>query len=237
MDQEEKQQQLMIAKAMLRRATRSFEDKTGTKEQVEEAQKRYDEIMQFDVPKYQKQVEKQVRAVERAAQAGRGAWLSSSEQVEEMPLEVREIIDKLLQERDEIHAKKAIICNSLHKIPKDQNAATEVRQILAFRNQWKALNAKVRFVQQHGQLPPEDEADPDLSQNKMLDESGFQKAQEVKELWALREEIDNKRTVLSKARKKLTTVKEVAKIAHYKQKVAMLEWELSIMGSVFNARK
>lgn len=233
----EKAQQLIIAKAMLRRAQRSLSDKVGTQEQVDEAQKRIDELVGFDVPKFQKQVEKEERAALRSSEAGRGAWVNAPEQVGEYPQEVKDLIDNLIKQRDEVHFKKSELCNSLHKISKDKSAKAEVLGILNFRNEWKALNAKIRFVQQYRQLPPEENEAPDLSKNLTIDEGGFRKSQDIKELWVLKQDIENKRTVLSKARKNLSKVKELSKQAHYKQKIAELEWELRLMTAVFEARK
>lgn len=232
MNKEDKQKQINIAKAMLRRAERGLQDGTATKEQVEAATLKLQELQGFNVEKFQKVVDKEHRAALRVEQAGSGRF----EPMSDYPPEVQTLIEKLIKERDEVHAKKSTLCNKLHTIPKDVVCADEVRAILKYRNEWKALNAKVRFVQQFGQLPPEEET-VDLSKNITLDETGFEKAQNVKELWALRQDIENRRSVLSKARKSLTSVADLAKQAHYKQKVALLEWELRIMTAVFEARK
>ena len=233
MNQEDKQNQINIAKAMLRRAERGFQDGIVTKEQVEAATLKFQELQGFNVEKFQKVLDKEHRAALRVEQAGSIRF----EPMSDYPKEVQELIEKLIGERDEVHAKKSTLCNKLHTIPKDVVCADEVRAILKYRNEWKALNAKVRFVQQFGQLPPEEEQAADLSKNTMLDETGFEKAQNVKELWALRQDVENKRSVLSKARKSLNGVVDLAKVAHYKQKVALLEWELRIMTAVFEARK
>lgn len=232
MNQEDKQKQINIAKAMLRRFQRSLQDGSATAEQVEAAKKRIDELENFSVTGFQKVLEKEHRAALRVEQAGSSRF----EPMSDYPPEVQALIEKLIGERDEVHAKKAIICNALHKVPNTTICADEVRAILKYRNEWKALNAKVRFVQQFGQLPPEEET-VDLSKNTTLDETGFEKAQNVKELWALRQDIENRRSVLSKSRKSLNGVADLAKVAHYKQKVALLEWELRIMSAVFEARK
>ena len=109
--------------------------------------------------------------------------------------------------------------------------------MLELRNKWKGLNAKIRFVQQHGQLPPEADEAVDLSKNLTIDHSGFEKAQEVKELYVLQQDLYNLRTNLSKARKNLNKVADLGKQAHYKQKVAELEWQVRVMGAVYDARK
>lgn len=227
MDEKEHQKQLNIAKATLRRLERSYQDKSIDITQLNVGRKIYQDLLNYD-PK--KVIEKPVEVQKAPFEAPKAAI----EQVTSYAPEVKVLLEKLIAERDQVSMKKGMLCNTLHTIQASENCPELVTSILQLRNAWKELNAKVKFVQQHGCLPEEPASPQEV---KGLDESKLKSEYEVKELWALKEEIENCSSNLSKAKKRLSTSQDLSKQAHYQRKVVELEWKLSMMRTVYNSRK
>ncbi len=227
MDEKEHRRQLNFAKANLRRLERSFQDKSIDIRQLEVGRKIYDDLLNYN-PKsvIQKPIE-----VDKAPFVAPKAAI---EQVTSYSEEVKAMLERLIAEKDKVSAEKGMLCNTLHAIPENQDCPEVVTNILQLRNTWRELNAKIKFVQQHGCLP---ESSTSPQEVKRIDESQLKSEYEIKELWALKEDIENCSSNLSKARKNFNTVQELQKKAHYERKIAELEWKLGMMRTVYNSRK
>lgn len=227
MNEVEKRQQLIIAKANLRIAQRSFDDSTIRKEELEHIQRIYEDLRDYDPNSV---IEKPVKLEKAAFEVPKAAM----EELTSFTPETKTLLEKLIAEKDKVSAEKGMLCNKIHLVPVTQDCPELVTEILNLRNRWKDLNAKVRFVQQHGCLP---ESTTSPQEAKGIDESKLKSEYEIKELWALKEDIENCSSNLSKAKKRLSTSQDLAKQAHYQRKIVELEWKLSMMRTVYNSRK
>jgi hypothetical protein len=145
---------------------------------------------------------------------------------------VQAIINDLISRKGEIDAKKSMLSNMLISVPETDDCPELVTEILNLRNLWRETNAKIKFVQQHGHLPEQVNVDTDEK-----GKSNFLSAIEVKELWQIKEDIDNCSSNLSKAKKQYKNVSDATRKLHYQKKIAELEWKLSNMRTLYNAKK
>jgi hypothetical protein len=228
MTNEEHTRQLHIAKANLRLIQRQHQDGLATQKQLEDAEQILENLRAYQVPK------EPPKAQKAAFEVPQSSFLVTTTQAPELSDSVKSLLEGLIKKRDEAHAKKATLSNQLHTIPEHENCPDIVSEILALRNVWKEYNSKIKFIQQHGCLPESQETPVE---SKGIDESEFLKAIEVKELWAISQDIDNCRSNLSKARKQLKNVSDPLRQLHYQRKIAELEWKLSQLQTVFNAKK
>ncbi|MDI9871320.1 hypothetical protein [Flectobacillus roseus] len=228
MTNEEHKRQLHIAKANLRLIQRQHQDGIATKKQLDEAEQILANLRAYQVPN------EPPKAQKAAFEVPQSSFSTTTTQAPELTESVKSLLDSLIKKRDEAHAKKATLSNQLHTIPEHENCPDIVSEILALRNVWKEYNSKIKFIQQNGCLPESQETPVE---SKGIDESEFLKAIEVKELWAISQDIDNCRSNLSKARKQLKNVSDPLRQLHYQRKIAELEWKLSQLLTVFNAKK
>ncbi|OIN61180.1 hypothetical protein [Arsenicibacter rosenii] len=73
--------------------------------------------------------------------------------LEQLPKQVQEHIEQLTGARNQIHAEKAKLCNSLHTYPDSVNCKQVVKEILAYRQKWKLLQDDIRLTMQLGVIP------------------------------------------------------------------------------------
>ncbi|MDI9872113.1 hypothetical protein [Flectobacillus roseus] len=228
MTNEEHTRQLHIAKANLRLLQRQYQDGLATQKQLDDAEQILANLRAYQLPK------EPPKAQKAAFEVPQSSFSTTTTQAPELTESVKSLLDSLIKKRDEAHAKKATLSNQLHTIPEHENCPDIVSEILALRNVWKEYNSKIKFIQQNGCLPESQETPVE---SKGIDESEFLKAIEVKELWAISQDIDNCRSNLSKARKQLKNVSDPLRQLHYQRKIAELEWKLSQLQTVFNAKK
>ncbi|WP_026995158.1 hypothetical protein [Flectobacillus major] len=228
MNEQEHTRQLHIAKAQLRLLQRQHQDGLATEKQLEDAERILANLRGYQPP------QKAEEPVKAAFEDTQSSFLATTVQAPELTESVKSLLEGLIKKRDEAHAKKATLSNKLHTIPEHENCPDIVSEILALRNVWKEYNAKIKFVQQHGCLPDSEQTP---AESKGIDESQFLKTMELKELWALKEDIDNCRSNLSKARKQARNVSDPIRVLHYQRKIVELEWKLSQMTTIYNAKK
>lgn len=141
MTQEEQAVQITRARAHLRLLEREADNGRATKAQVVEALERLEALKRYQVRE------------EPPGRASTPASRNAQIPVEQLPLAVRQVLERLAQERNAIHAEKSRLANTLHTIPDALNAKETVTAILQLRQAWKEKQDEIYAVMETGALP------------------------------------------------------------------------------------
>ena len=162
--------------------------------------------------------QKQVKAVFEYA--------NDTEAKNSLPIEVKQIIDRLEAERTETDQLKKGLSMRLADIPEDVSAQREVDEILSLRDKWQELTDKIKFVYQFGKLP-------DAPEESIFDEHEFASALPNSK-YELDKDIRNLSANLSKYRKRLDTQKSAVKVVYYETLIAQAELKIGVMRAKFH---
>lgn len=130
--------------------------------------------------------------------------------MEELPLEVRQRIEELAQERDGIHAQKSKLANALVALPDEVNGKTMVREILNLRQAWRDKQDAIYAMMQSG-----------------VAEVAQAVAALPVDLVAVRAEIGRLISNLNKAQKRRAVAKEISTQRRQDTSIAQMEAELA----------
>lgn len=144
---------------------------------------------------------------------------------EQLSAEVVEMLEGIRSRKNELEAKKAMLCNSLGNYPDHVNCKDVVDEILSLREQWKAEGDKERHVLEFGKLPEDTKIN--------LPEGWADKLPRDK--YKLDRDLKNLKINLKKWNDKLAVCKDLGSIQDLKVKIIQGEIKLDVMDKLFKS--